>query len=208
MPAEDRRRQLIEAAIELFSRKGFAGTTTKEIAAAAGVTEAIVFRHFANKQELYSAILNRIQNGEEVGDWLVLAQRYMDAKDDAGLIRSIMEKIVASIAREPRFERLMILASMEGHELAEIHMRQFALPIGERLVEYFAQRQQEGAMAAGSPHSMLLLIAGSAQFFALHRHIYSLKKMQCHSDTETVEDLVQYVTRALVIPGSRKGPKK
>jgi len=49
MAGEDRRRQLIEVAIELFSQRGFAGTTTKEIAAAAGVTEAVIFRHFATK---------------------------------------------------------------------------------------------------------------------------------------------------------------
>jgi len=47
MSGEDRRRQLIEVAIDLFSRRGFSGTTTREIALAAGVTEAIIFRHFA-----------------------------------------------------------------------------------------------------------------------------------------------------------------
>src|ERR1700692_237408 len=58
MAGEGRRRQLIEGAIDLFSKKGFGGTTTKEIAAAAGVNEAIIFRHFATKQQLYAAILD------------------------------------------------------------------------------------------------------------------------------------------------------
>jgi AcrR family transcriptional regulator len=49
MNAGDRRRQLLDAALELFSRKGFGGATTKEIAASAGVTEAIIFRHFPSK---------------------------------------------------------------------------------------------------------------------------------------------------------------
>jgi TetR/AcrR family transcriptional regulator len=49
MSASDRRNQLIDVAIDLFSRKGFGGTTTKEIAAAAGVTEAIIFRHFRHQ---------------------------------------------------------------------------------------------------------------------------------------------------------------
>ena len=58
MPAEDRRRQIIGVAIRLFSQKGFRGTTTKEIAAAAGVNEAIIFRHFVTKSELYSAMID------------------------------------------------------------------------------------------------------------------------------------------------------
>ncbi|MFN2456467.1 MAG: helix-turn-helix domain-containing protein, partial [Pyrinomonadaceae bacterium] len=43
----------------VFSERGFRGTTTREIARAAGVSEAIIFRHFATKEELYSAILDR-----------------------------------------------------------------------------------------------------------------------------------------------------
>ena len=56
MAGEDRRRQIIQVAIELFSKKGFGGTTTKQIADAAQVSEAIIFRHFNTKQELYRAI--------------------------------------------------------------------------------------------------------------------------------------------------------
>ena len=58
MAAEDRRHQILHVAVTLFSQRGFGGTTTKEIAQAAGVSEAMVFRHYATKQELYSAILD------------------------------------------------------------------------------------------------------------------------------------------------------
>jgi len=58
MAGEERRLQILAVAVSLFSQKGFRGTTTKEIAQAAGVSEAMVFRHFATKQELYSAILD------------------------------------------------------------------------------------------------------------------------------------------------------
>ena len=42
--ADDRRRQIVDVAARLFSKKGFSGTTTKEIADSAGVSEAIIFR--------------------------------------------------------------------------------------------------------------------------------------------------------------------
>src|SRR5215208_8490986 len=58
MCADDRRRQIAEVAMRLFSERGFRGTTTKEIAQAAGVSEAIIFRHFATKEELYTAIID------------------------------------------------------------------------------------------------------------------------------------------------------
>src|SRR5687767_12018801 len=57
MCADDRRHQIVQVAMRLFSERGFRGTTTKEIAQAAGVSEAIIFRHFATKDELYTAII-------------------------------------------------------------------------------------------------------------------------------------------------------
>jgi AcrR family transcriptional regulator len=56
-----RRDLIVAAAIPLFARKGFAGTTTREIAEAAGVSEALVFKHFANKTALYDAIVADFQ---------------------------------------------------------------------------------------------------------------------------------------------------
>ena len=58
MAGEERRLQILAVAVRLFSERGFRGTTTKEIAQAAGVSEAMVFRHFATKEELYAAILD------------------------------------------------------------------------------------------------------------------------------------------------------
>src|SRR5579863_752491 len=120
MSGEDRRRQLIEVAIDLFSKHGFNGTTTREIACAAGVTEAIIFRHFATKQDLYAAILDH--SCPAIGDekWLAEVQSRMDRDDDEGLFRLIVSSILETHRTEPRFERLMLHASLEGHELAVI----------------------------------------------------------------------------------------
>ncbi|MBV9523638.1 MAG: TetR/AcrR family transcriptional regulator [Alphaproteobacteria bacterium] len=54
---EERRKAIVDAAMPLFARRGFAGTTTKEIAEAARVSEALVFKHFPSKAALYEEIL-------------------------------------------------------------------------------------------------------------------------------------------------------
>lgn len=54
---EERRKGIVGAAVPLFARKGFAGTTTKEIAEAAGVSEALLFKHFPSKAALYDEIV-------------------------------------------------------------------------------------------------------------------------------------------------------
>ncbi|HEX7551437.1 MAG TPA: helix-turn-helix domain-containing protein, partial [Candidatus Methylomirabilis sp.] len=78
IPREERRRQIIEAAATLFSRKGFRGTTTREIAGAVGVSEAMLFKHFATKEELYAAIIEAKSHGRRVLDTAVEAAERED----------------------------------------------------------------------------------------------------------------------------------
>src|SRR6516225_95542 len=57
LDGDERRKAIVLAAVPLFARKGFAGTTTKELAEAAGISEALLFRHFPSKKHLYGEIL-------------------------------------------------------------------------------------------------------------------------------------------------------
>jgi AcrR family transcriptional regulator len=57
LDSEERRKAIVAAAVPLFARKGFAGTTTRELAEAAGISEALLFRHFPSKHLLYREIL-------------------------------------------------------------------------------------------------------------------------------------------------------
>jgi TetR/AcrR family transcriptional regulator, transcriptional repressor of aconitase len=54
---DDRRQQILDCALPLFARYGFAGATTRRIADAAGISEALLFKHFPNKSAIYAAIL-------------------------------------------------------------------------------------------------------------------------------------------------------
>jgi len=56
MDAAARKRAIVETAMPLFARKGFIGTTTKELAEQAGVSEALLYRHFPTKAALYEEI--------------------------------------------------------------------------------------------------------------------------------------------------------
>ena len=63
MPAAQRREQLLDAAAALFAKSGYARATTAELAKAAGVTEPIIYRHFASKRDLFIALIDRSAKG-------------------------------------------------------------------------------------------------------------------------------------------------
>jgi AcrR family transcriptional regulator len=58
LDSDERRKAIVAAAVPLFARKGFAGTTTRELAEAASISEALLFRHFPSKKHLYAEILH------------------------------------------------------------------------------------------------------------------------------------------------------
>jgi AcrR family transcriptional regulator len=68
MPAAERRLKLVETAIRVFSEGSYRGTTTAEIARAAGISEPILYRHFASKRDLYLAALEHVWS-QARADW-------------------------------------------------------------------------------------------------------------------------------------------
>jgi AcrR family transcriptional regulator len=56
----ERREQILAAATQAFARSGFAGTSLDDIAAEAGISRVILYRHFDSKTELYRAVLDRV----------------------------------------------------------------------------------------------------------------------------------------------------
>src|SRR5215218_7726958 len=104
MAGEERRLQILAVAVSLFSQKGFRGTTTKEIAQAAGVSEAMVFRHFANKQELYSAILDHKACASGRFEPAEMAAGAINRKDDRGVFESLALGALNHHENDPEFQ--------------------------------------------------------------------------------------------------------
>jgi AcrR family transcriptional regulator len=61
LPAEQRRRQLLDVACDVFAAGGFHGTSMDEIAEAAGVTKPVLYQHFPSKRALYAELLGDVE---------------------------------------------------------------------------------------------------------------------------------------------------
>ena len=60
MQRDERQAQILAAAAAAFARTGFAGTSMDDVAAEAGITRLIVYRHFDSKEDLYRAVLTKV----------------------------------------------------------------------------------------------------------------------------------------------------
>ena len=60
LPAAERRRQLLDEALEVFAARGFHATSMSDVAEAAGVTKPVLYQHFASKRHLYLELLDDV----------------------------------------------------------------------------------------------------------------------------------------------------
>lgn len=144
MSGEDRRQQIVEVATGLFSKKGFNGTTTKEIADSAGVSEAIIFRHFPNKRALYSAIIEykTLRKTELVKGML---EEAANRKDDRAFFTSLAYEMLDTHLNDPTLMRLLMFSALEGHELSEMFFQSSVNEVRDYVVRYIKQRISDGA---------------------------------------------------------------
>jgi TetR/AcrR family transcriptional regulator len=160
MAGDERRDQILHIAMRLFSEKGFRGTTTKEIANAAGVSEAIIFRHFANKDELYSAILDHKACSREFQNPFEKVADKIAAKDDFGVFYTMALNALDHHAEDRDFLRLMLHSALEEHDLARTFVEGFITEVYEFLGEYIRQRQKDGAFREVNPRIVVRALIG------------------------------------------------
>ncbi|MBS1812684.1 MAG: TetR/AcrR family transcriptional regulator [Acidobacteria bacterium] len=152
MTAENRRQQIIDVAIRLFSQKGFRGTTTKEIALAAGVNEAIIFRHFATKRDLYSAIIDQKACATEMVAKQAEVAKAIEQRNDRKLFETLAMHILESHDNDDTFMRLMFYSALEGHELSDMFFRNQVAERYREIATYIKERIHEGAFRKVDPN--------------------------------------------------------
>ncbi|MDQ3710929.1 MAG: TetR/AcrR family transcriptional regulator [Acidobacteriota bacterium] len=198
MSGDERRSQILQIAIGLFSQKGFSGTTTKEIAAAAAVSEAMVFRHFANKDELYSAILDHkacnrtFQNPfEEIGEKI-------KAKDDYGVFYTMALNALDHHSEDCGFLRLMLHSALEDHDLARMFFESFITDVYKFLGGYIRQRQADGAFRAIEPHVVVRAFVGMFVHHSLNNLLWDKEqKLLKISNEEAAKNFTEILLRGI-----------
>jgi AcrR family transcriptional regulator len=158
--ADERRNQLIDTAMRLFARNGFNGTTTREIALAAGVNEAIIFRFFPHKDDLYAAILERKSNQACTDVWVQELRAAAATGDDEAVIRTVVTHLIEHHRRDPVFTRLMLHSALDNHSFAQQYRERHFAPVHLFLLEYVSERQRDGRFRAGDPHAIVRAVLG------------------------------------------------
>lgn len=198
MSGDERRLQILQVAIDLFSRRGFSGTTTKEIARAARVSEAIIFRHFANKDELYSAILDHKACNRSFESEFDEVRETMRAKDDFGVFYTMAFNALRHHSEDCGFLRLMLHSALEDHDLARMFFESFITDVYRFLGEYICQRQADGAFRQIEPNIVVRAFVGMFVHHSLNNLLWDKEeKLLKISNEEAAKNFAEILLRGI-----------
>ena len=181
--------KILEAAIKLFAEKGFNGTTTKEIAETADVNEALIFRHFSTKRELYGAIIERKIEEEAGIDQTILEHR--DTKDDVLIFRSIAERMFEKCGGDPSFIRLLHFSALEGHDLSDMFFDTYVEYVNMLLCDYIETRIADKAFKNVNPLYASQAFIGMVVNHIIVQELFGEKNKKKTNGDEVINTYVQ-----------------
>jgi AcrR family transcriptional regulator len=170
MTGEERRAAILEAAMRLFSERGFRGTTTRALAKAVGVTEPVLYGHFKSKRELYAAIIEA-KSREGLARGVILLEPYALARDDRALFIGVGEFVLQSHSKDQGYSRLLLSVSLEDPDLGRVFYER-QRPGFNMLAAYIALRIAEGAFRLVDPKLAARAFLGMLEYHGMLGMLY------------------------------------
>jgi AcrR family transcriptional regulator len=192
----DRREQILEIATGIFARQGFQGATTREIAQHSGVTEALVFRHFSSKVELYWAVIERkivAAAGTER-----MREILSSGEDDRQILAEVAAQILDRRANDETLSRLLIYTALENHDLSDRFFRKYVAECFEVLADFIRKRIAEGRFRRMNPLLAARGFLGMVVYHSWMQELYGGKRYQNFSVKEVSESFADLWLQGMV----------
>jgi AcrR family transcriptional regulator len=187
MAADERRGQIARVAAALFARHGFSGVTTRQIAKAARVNEAILYRHFPTKEDLYTEIIKgKIEEQGEFMDEAVLS-----TDDDVAVLSYMARTFLELVGEDHTFMRLMLFSALEDHSLATIFFERRVGQVFPHLANYFKRRMDSGGFRRIDPRIAVRAFVGMIIHYVITTEIFKMPELARVSAEEAVDGFVK-----------------
>ena len=190
---EETRERILEAATEAFAEKGFAGTSTREIARRAESNQGLITYYFRSKEDLWRASADRIFDG--LGERLAQRLGAVDVADPRENAREGIREYVRFAAAHPELFRIMVDEGRVADErmkwLVDVHLRPRFEAISRALLDI------AGTDEALVPHAFYALAGAASLVFAVAPECHRLTGLDPLTE-EAIDRHADFVARLLL----------
>jgi TetR/AcrR family transcriptional regulator len=202
-PLADARNSIMEAAVALFAERGFHGTTMRDIAERAGVSQGLLHHHFGNKEGLWRTAGEHLSN-----DFMTyVADALSPDAPAAEAIPGALQTYLRYWRDHPEAFRFNLWRLLEG-PAGEREQRSAMLTA--RTVPLFKRGQDEGYLRDDMPAGLAMIITGALVQFWLHSRTEIADALAATSDAMPADDAFLRIALDLVRahPGAPARAKK
>jgi len=191
----ERRAQILRAALDVFSRRGFHGATIREIAASAGLAEGTIYLYFPSKQDVLRGVIGLVADdgaSPEFAD--------TQAGGDEAFLTALVYSRVRSLARHASFLRLVVHEADLHEDLRREFFRRLHDPFVARFRAYLERRIADGAFRPVNIEVTASICFRMVMSYVMTQHVLDVAPVR-HSDDEYLGEMVTLVLRGLTARG-------
>lgn len=189
---QDRRQQILEAAVAVFAERGYQRATVKEIAARAGVAPGTIYLYFRNKRELLLALAETLIR--RAADALLTFHSELDVESHLALI---LRDRLRFVRENQGLLRALATEIWTDRELAAQFFGQVILPVLGTASVYIQERVARGEVRPFQAEVVLPAVAGGILLISILRMIAPDSPAATLSEEEIVRELVQLYLRGI-----------
>lgn len=194
------REKIIEAALKEFSKKGYNGATTSEIAREAGVAEGTIFRYFPTKKDLLLSVTNPVVVAS-------LKNIISDFKDcpPKELLEAVISNRLEIISENIELVKILIVESQFHPELKDKFVTEVIFPASTLMQAYLKDQAQKGILRDVDPEISIRVLVGMVAVFVVWKYAFQGERYVRFRDDAIVSTLVDIFLNGMLAKPEKDG---
>lgn len=203
----ERRAQILRAALEVFSRRGFHGATIREIATTAGLAEGTIYLYFPSKQDVLRGVIGLVADDGDAP-----APEQFARGDDEAFLLALVRARVQTLARHASFIRLVVHEADLHEDVRREFFRRLHEPFVARFRAYLEGRIADGAFRRVNTEVTASICFRMVMSYIMTQHVLGIAGVR-YDDDEYLGEMVALIIRGLAVrpavspstPGTSRG---
>ncbi len=153
--AKDTKERILAAALDLFSRNGYAGTNSRELSASLGLVKSGLYKHFASKEEIWNALLDRMiaYYGEHFGS----PEHLPPVPDSPEGLTDMTTRMVNFTVRDEnvvKTRKLLTIEQFRDERARDLATKHFLTGLKEMFTPIFREMMERGLLQRDDPEML------------------------------------------------------
>lgn len=199
--SEERRQQIVDAALRVFAREGYMGATNKDIALEAGVTAGLIYHYFADKRALFEAVLTEHTPLGEIGT--LLADDAASELAPRDLVFALVKNLITRMEASENIGafRCIVAEAVHKPEMTALFNAKSARMV-EALAGYLRGQMERGRLREMDSTLVAQLIVGSVLASVMRRKVTKDPLLSAYSAEQIATTLTELVFHGLEPPAA------